>query len=39
MATPPVDPAIVKDVVENHLGDLAALVSAIRARLPATAAT
>lgn len=29
-----VDPAIVRDVVENHLGDLAEFVSAIRARLP-----
>jgi len=29
-----VDPAIVRDVVENRLGDLEAFVSAIRARLP-----
>jgi uncharacterized protein YutE (UPF0331/DUF86 family) len=28
-----VDPAIVRDVVENHLGDIAGFVSAIRARL------
>jgi uncharacterized protein YutE (UPF0331/DUF86 family) len=28
-----VDPAILRDVVENHLGDLDAFVSAIRARL------
>ena len=28
-----VDPAIVRDVVENHLGDIVAFVSAIRARL------
>lgn len=28
-----VDPAIVKDVVEHHLGDLDAFVAAIRARL------
>jgi uncharacterized protein YutE (UPF0331/DUF86 family) len=28
-----VDPAIVRDIVENHLGDLAELVSTIRLRL------
>jgi uncharacterized protein YutE (UPF0331/DUF86 family) len=28
-----VDPAILRDVVENHLGDIADFVSAIRARL------
>lgn len=31
-----VDPAIVRDVVENHLGDLAEFVAAIRARLEPT---
>ncbi len=29
-----VDPAMVQDVVENHLGDLLELVAAIRKRLP-----
>lgn len=29
-----VDPAIVRDVVEHHLGDLDAFVAAIRGRLP-----
>lgn len=29
-----VDVAIVKDIVENHLGDLLAFVAAIRARIP-----
>lgn len=28
-----VDPAVVKDVVENHLGDIVAFVSAVRSRL------
>jgi uncharacterized protein YutE (UPF0331/DUF86 family) len=28
-----IDPSIVRDVVENHLGDLDAFVSAIRARI------
>jgi uncharacterized protein YutE (UPF0331/DUF86 family) len=30
-----VDPAVVRDVVEHHLGDLDAFVEAIRGRLPA----
>ena len=30
-----VDAAVVKDVVENHLGDIAAFVAAVRARLSA----
>lgn len=30
-----VDPRIVRDVVENHLGDLTAFVAAVRARLSA----
>ena len=30
-----VDPAIVRDVVEHHLGDLDAFVAAMRARLRA----
>jgi uncharacterized protein YutE (UPF0331/DUF86 family) len=32
-----VDKAIVRDVVEYHLGDLTAFVDAIRARIGATA--
>ncbi len=31
-----VDRAIVRDVVENHLGDLDAFVAAVRQRMPAT---
>ncbi len=32
-----VDVAIVRDIVENHLGDMLAFVAAIRARIPASA--
>lgn len=31
-----VDPAVVRDVVEDHLGDLEAFATAIRKRLPAS---
>jgi uncharacterized protein YutE (UPF0331/DUF86 family) len=30
-----VDPGIVRDVLENHLGDLHAFVTQIRAKIPA----